>query len=79
MDDSTIEFELRLRSLASQYLSDEDGVYSRITYMFLGKFDCDLLPVYASRIVNRLCVFYQIQLDPSVLKACLMLLQREGI
>ena len=79
MDDSTLEFELRLRSLASQYLSDDDGVYSRITYMFLAKFDCDEIPYYASQIVNRLCVFYQIQLDSSVLRTCLLLLRREGI
>ena len=54
MDHSTLEFELKLRQLASEYLSDEDGVHSRINYMFLASFECSKFPIYASRIVDRL-------------------------
>ena len=78
MDPESIDFDFKLRSLVRRYLSDEDGVYSRITFFFYAKFVVEDIPIYSARIVNRLSLVHRIRLTAEVLEACKILLAREG-
>ena len=78
MDPDSIDFDFKLRSLIRRYLSDEDGVYSRIDFFLFAKFKVDDIPIYASRICNRLSLVHRVGFTVSVLEACKMLIAREG-
>ena len=78
MEEDSVQFEVQIRRILSEFLNDNDGVLSRINVILLAGFRYDHVNSYAARICSRLAKEYKISLRYEIIEYVRLLLEESG-